>query len=155
MFSDFDTFPFMVGGAPTLITHLHPSAIQIFQLWQVYLDNVNPILKICHAPSLQVRIVGAGTNLARIPGPLEALMFSMYLIAVRSMSDEEVQRTLGESKSAILDRYYQATQQALVNVGFMRSNDLMVLQAFLLCLVSIMNCRYVLIILILITNNSP
>jgi hypothetical protein len=151
MFSDFDTFPFMVGGAATPITHLHPSAIQIFQLWQVYLDNVNPLLKICHAPSLQAQIVEAGVNLAKIPKPLEALMFSMYLIAVKSMTNEEVQNTLGEPKSTILDQYYQASQQSLVNARFMRSNDLMVLQAFLLCLVSMMNCQYVLIFHILIT----
>lgn len=143
MFSDFDNFPFMVGGAPTPITHLHPSAIQIFQLWQMYLDNVNPLLKICHAPSLQAQIVGAGVNLTKIPRPLEALMFSVYLIAVKSMKDEEVQSTLGEPKSTVLDRYYQASQQALVNAGFMRSNELMVLQAFILCLVSMMNYQYV------------
>lgn len=140
MFSDFDTFPFMVGGRPSSITHLHPSAIQIFQIWQVYLDNVNPLLKISHVPTLQVQIVGAGADLAKTPKPLEALMFSIYLIAVKSMTDDEVQRTFGEVKSTVLDQYNRALQQALVNAGFMRSNDLMVLQAFILYLASLAIC---------------
>jgi hypothetical protein len=114
----------------------------MFQLWQVYLHNVNPLLKIFHAPTLQVQIVGAGADLAKLGRPLEALMFSIYLIAVKSMTEEKVQSTLGEPKSTILDRYYRASQQALVNAEFMRSNDLMVLQAFILCLVSITNCQY-------------
>lgn len=135
MFSDVDSFPFMVGGASTPITHIHPSTIQIFQLWQVYLNNVNPLLKIFHAPILQVQVVEAGANLASIAKPLEALMFSIYFIAVESMTEEEVQRMFGEVKPVVLNRYRHASEQALVNAEFMKSNNVMVLQAFLLYLV--------------------
>ncbi|KAJ5637840.1 hypothetical protein N7490_007719 [Penicillium lividum] len=136
-----DGFPFMVGGSKCRITHLHPSSIQIFQLWQVYLNNVNPLLKISHVPTLQNRIVEASTDLAKISKPLEALMFSIYLISVTSMTNDEVQAAFGNSKHALLGLYHAASQQALINATFMRSTDLVTLQAFLLHLLSI--CHFV------------
>jgi hypothetical protein len=132
-----DSFPFGVGGSTTRITHLHPSAIQIFQLWQIYISNVNPLLKISHVPSLQNQIVEAGADLTKCSKPLEALMFSIYLIAVKSLTDEETQATFGEPKDMMLARFSEAVQQALINVGFMRSSELMVLQAYYLYLVSL------------------
>ncbi|KAJ5662482.1 uncharacterized protein N7477_010098 [Penicillium maclennaniae] len=129
-----DAFPFGVGGSPTRITHLHPSAIQIFQLWQVYISNVNSLLKISHISTLQTQIVRASADLSKVSKPLEALMFNIYLIAVKSLTDEETQSTFGEPKEIMLARFNQAAQQALVNVGFMRSNELIVLQAYLLYL---------------------
>ncbi|KAJ5088778.1 hypothetical protein N7456_012394 [Penicillium angulare] len=137
MFENNDGFPFIVGGSPGRITHLHPSPIQIFQLWQVYLNNVNPLLKISHVPTLQNHIVGAGADLPNLSKPLEALMFSIYLISVTSMTKEDVQSTFEKSKDALLAKYHGATQRALVNAGFMRSSDLMTLQAYLLYLLSI------------------
>jgi hypothetical protein len=134
--NDNNAFPFGVGGSPTRITHLHPSAIQIFQLWQIYISNVNPLLKISHVPTLQTQIVGAGADLSKVSKPLEALMFTIYLIALKSLTDEETQATFGESKITMLARFSEASQQALINVGFMRSNELMVLQAYFLYLVS-------------------
>ena len=133
--NDTDSFPFGVGGSSTRITHLHPSPIQIFQLWQIYISNVNPLLKISHVPTLQPQIVEAGADLSKVSKPLEALMFNIYLIAVKSMTDEETQATFGESKVLMLGRFSEASQQALVNASFMRSNELMVLQAYFLHLV--------------------
>ncbi|KJK64293.1 specific transcription factor domain protein [Aspergillus parasiticus SU-1] len=134
MFGDTDGFPFNVCGSPAQITDLHPPAIKVFQLWQVYINNVNPLLKISHVPTLQAQVVEAAADPAKIPKPLEALMFGIYLVAVTSLTDEEVEATFDEGKAVLLSRYHQGTQQALINAGFMRSNELMVLQAYFLYL---------------------
>ncbi|KAL2147789.1 hypothetical protein VTI28DRAFT_5561 [Corynascus sepedonium] len=136
MFENSDGFPFVVGGTVASVTSAHPSPIQIFQLWQFYISNVNPLLKITHTPTLQAQIISASANPAKISKPLEALMFAIYFSAITSLSEEEVQSTFGEDKAILLGRYHNATQQALVNAGFMRSPELMVLQAlflYLLC----------------------
>ncbi|KAH9905119.1 hypothetical protein F4778DRAFT_769865 [Xylariomycetidae sp. FL2044] len=132
MFNNTDAFPFMVGARTESVTNLHPSAIQIFQLWQIYLNNVNPILKLTHTPTLQKRIIDAGANLDKVSKSLEALMFSIYLMAITSISDEEVEATFNEPRPTLLAKYHQGTQQALVNAGFMRTPDLTTLQAYLL-----------------------
>ncbi len=135
MFENNDGFPFVVGGSMANVTNLHPSAIQIFQLWQIYINNVNPLLKLSHIPTLQAQIIGAGANTAKIAKPLEALMFAIYFSAITSMSDEEVHSTFADDKTVLLAKFHGATQQALVNANFMRSTELMVLQPLLLYLV--------------------
>lgn len=137
MFGENDGFPFIVGGGPSSVTDAHPSPIQILQLWQVYISNVNPLLKISHVTTLQGEIIGSCANLAKLPKPLEALMFGIYFIAVTSMKEPEVQAMFGEDRSVLLARYQTASMQSLVNAGFMRSTELMVLQALFLYLVSL------------------
>lgn len=136
MFENSDGFPFIVGGSVISVTSSHPSAIQIFQLWQIYINNVNPLLKLSHVSTLQAQIISAGANTSKIAKPLEALMFAIYFSAITSMTDDEVNATFAEDKAILLGKFHNATQQALVNASFMRSTELMVLQALLLYLVS-------------------
>ncbi|ORY65262.1 fungal-specific transcription factor domain-containing protein [Pseudomassariella vexata] len=137
MFDNSDGFPFVIGNSSQSVTDKHPSAIQIFQLWQLYLNNVNPLLKVTHTPTLQGRIIEASANLEKVTNSLEALMFSIYFMAIISISDSEVQETFNEERPVLLHRYYTACQQALLNAGFMRTPDLTLLQAYLLYLVRI------------------
>ncbi len=137
MFEHQDGFPFVIGGSASKVTELHPPGIQIFQLWQIYLTNVNPLLKVTHTQTLQAQVIEAGTNPSKISRPLEALMFSIYFIAITSMSEDDVQSTFGDEKSRLLSKYHRGAQQALINAGFMCSPDIMVLQAYFLYLVSL------------------
>ncbi|KAH6635561.1 fungal-specific transcription factor domain-containing protein [Chaetomium sp. MPI-SDFR-AT-0129] len=134
MFGNSDGFPFVVGGAPASVTTAHPAGIQMFQLWQIYINNVDPLLKITHTPTLQSQIISASANPAKISKPLEALIFAIYFAAITSLTEEEVQSTFDEDRAILLGRYHNATQQALINAGFMRSPELEVLQAFFLYL---------------------
>lgn len=136
MFDGYDGFPFVIGGSTNSVTDLHPPAVQVFQLWQIYLDNVNPLLKITHTPTLQGQLIEAAANPAKIPKPLEALLFSIYFIALISMTDDEVMETFKEDKKRLTARYHHGSQQALINAGFMRSPDIVVLQALVMYLVS-------------------
>ncbi len=137
MFENSDGFPFVVGGTMATVTNVHPPAIQMFQLWQSYINNVNPLLKVTHTPTLQAQVISASANPAKISKPLEALMFSIYFAAITSLTEDEVQSTFSEDKAILLGKYHNATQQALVNAGFMRSPELTVLQAFFLYLVNL------------------
>jgi len=137
VFPDDSGFPFVVGGSMASVASSHPSPTKIFQLWQKYIDNVEPLLKVIHVLTLQNQIINAMADTARIPRPLEALMFAIYYAAVTSMTDDEVRGYFDEDKTVLLSKYHMATQQALVNAGFLRSTELMVLQALLLYLLCI------------------
>ena len=39
------------------LSTLHPPQAQIFRLWQIYLDNVNCLLKVTHPATLQPQII--------------------------------------------------------------------------------------------------
>lgn len=135
MFDGQDGFPFVIGGSTSSVTNLHPPGVQIFQLWQIYLENVNPLLKVTHTPTIQGALIEAAANPAKIAKPLEALMFSIYFIAIISMTENEVRETFQDDKNRLLSKYHHGTQQALINAGFMRSPDLVVLQAYVMYLV--------------------
>jgi len=114
----------------------HPSPVHIFRLWQTYLDNVDPLVKLFHAPTVQHRILEASSDLANISKGIEALMFGIYALAVTSLADEDCKTMFGEEKSILLSRYRSSAQQALLRAGFLRSSDMVVLQAYVLFLVS-------------------
>jgi hypothetical protein len=119
------------------LSTLHPEPAHLFRLWQVYLDNVNPLLKVTHTPTLQGRIVEAASNLKDTPPTLEALMFGIYCIAVLSLSEEECQAMFKQSKVQLLARYQFGCQQALVNSQFLRTGSrdcLTALYLYLVCL---------------------
>lgn len=115
---------------------LHPSTVQIFRLWQTFLDNVNPIIKIFHAPTVQQQILDATSDLSNVSKPMEALMFGIYATAVTSLSDVECKNMFGEEKTVLRGRYSAGSRQALRNAGVLRTSNLVILQAFVLYLVS-------------------
>ncbi|KAK6064124.1 hypothetical protein SCUP234_13129 [Seiridium cupressi] len=117
------------------LTALHPEPAHIFRLWQVYLDNVNPLLKATHTPTLQRSIIEATGNMSSITPTLEALMFSIYSVAISSLSVDDCQAIFG-SRDELSIRYQFGCQQALANCGFLRTDDRNCLTALYLYLVS-------------------
>ncbi|KAF9887319.1 hypothetical protein FE257_010314 [Aspergillus nanangensis] len=120
-----------------ILTTLHPDPVQIFRLWQIYINNVDPLLKVTHSPSLQGRLVEAACSLETVNPTLEALMFSIYSMAVMSLTPEECQATFAWPKSDLLAMYQYGCQQALLNCSYLRTEDPECLTAFYLSLVSI------------------
>lgn len=92
-------------------------------------------MKIVHQPTLQHSIESIA-NIEHIPRGLEALMFAIYGAAVRSMHDGECQATFGESRSSLQSRYSLGARRSLTRSRFMGSSDIMVVQAFVIYLVS-------------------
>lgn len=115
---------------------LHPTVPQVFGLWQTCIDNVDPLIKLFRAPLVQQMILEAVDDLDNIPKSTEALMFAIYLSSANSMNEQDCQKMMGESKAALLAKFSSATQQALINADFLKSTNLVVLQALTLYLVS-------------------
>ncbi|KAF7593759.1 hypothetical protein BBP40_010935 [Aspergillus hancockii] len=119
------------------LSTLHPEQVQIFRLWQIYLENVDPLLKVTHTPTLQSRIINAASNMTNISPTLEALMFSIYCIAILSLTEHECVSLFGSSREDLLKGYRFGCQQALTNSEFLRSNDRDCLTALLFYLISV------------------
>lgn len=115
---------------------IHPEPVHIFRMWQTYLDNVDPLLKVTHTPSLQPRIIEATSNVTSIDPTMEALMFGIYCTSVLSFEADKCQAVFGLPKEELLAKYQFGCQQALLNAGFLRSDDRESLTALFLFLVS-------------------
>ncbi|KAB8266040.1 fungal-specific transcription factor domain-containing protein [Aspergillus pseudonomiae] len=130
---------FLFGSCSTNvdISTLHPDQVQIFRLWQVYLDNVNPLLKVTHTPTLQPRIIDAAGDVANISPTLEALMFSIYCVSIMSLGEDECRAIFRTPREDLLKKYQFACQQALLKCGVFRTSSVECLAALYLYLVSV------------------
>jgi hypothetical protein len=138
LFGDNDHLLFGSPNTNVDLSTLHPEPVQIFRLWQIYLDNVNPLFKVTHTPSQQGSIIEAASNITNISPTLEALMFSIYCMAILSLSVDDCQTIFGSSRKDLLTKFQFGCQQALLNCSFLRSGDRNCLTALYLYLVSLL-----------------
>ncbi|PQE09943.1 fungal specific transcription factor domain-containing protein [Rutstroemia sp. NJR-2017a BVV2] len=126
----------LLGHSYMNLNSFHPQPVTIFRLWQLFLTNVNPLVKLFHAPSVQEMILEATSDMNNIPKPTEALMFVIYLLAIGSLKDDECEGMFNEPRAVLISRYSHAAQQALINAKFLKSLNLTSLQAFVLFLLA-------------------
>jgi hypothetical protein len=116
---------------------LHPNPKHVFKLWQMFVDNVNPLIKIIHAPTLQEKILEAAWSPESTAKPLEAIMLAVYALAVASMKPASCVDLLGEDKQVLVNRYRIGALRALSGSDLLSTRDMEVLQALTLSLVSL------------------
>ncbi|KAL9600273.1 MAG: hypothetical protein Q9219_003318 [cf. Caloplaca sp. 3 TL-2023] len=117
------------------LKNLHPSAINIFRLWQTYLNCVYPVSMIFHAPTVQQQILDASADLENVSDSMEALMFAIYYAAVVALPADECEAMFGLSQQVVVNQFMLATQQALNAAKLLKTLDIMVLQALVILLV--------------------
>ncbi|KAI6887948.1 hypothetical protein KC360_g358 [Hortaea werneckii] len=115
---------------------VQPSAAQVIQLWQAYLSNVDPIMKVFHAPSVQQMVLGQIGKASMEPSG-QALMSSIYLVTTVSLTEEECQTTLQETRAELISKFRMAAEDALSAAGFVTTSDIVVLRAFVLYLAAL------------------
>jgi hypothetical protein len=89
---------------PINVTQMHPSIPQIWLLWHAYLENVDPLYKIFHAPSCQVELLRVVQNLQAINADVETLLFAVYFAAIGSLTYEDCMHKFKEEKLVLLKR---------------------------------------------------
>jgi hypothetical protein len=138
MTPDDNTDMLLGGDSPEVqLTDLWPAPAQILPLWQVYLDRVNPLTKIIHVPSVQPYMAAVITDSKTLPKNVEALLFSIFVMAVVAMTPDECKGLLGIAREEALQRYSSGVRLTLVRVGFLRSHDMIILQALVIYLISL------------------
>ncbi|KXJ96259.1 fungal-specific transcription factor domain-domain-containing protein [Microdochium bolleyi] len=117
------------------LSKLHPPQTQIPFIWQVYVDNVDPLIKVLHVPTMSKTIRALRNHMEDLSPGMEALLFSIYYAAVTSMEPSEVVSSLGAEKSTLTDQYRFACEQALAKADFLTTTEIVVAQAFAIFLV--------------------
>ncbi|KAK3685118.1 fungal-specific transcription factor domain-containing protein [Podospora appendiculata] len=116
---------------------LWPEPGQLFRLWQIYLDRVNPLTKIIHVPTLQPYLAEAINGPQNIPKGVEALLFSVFTMAVVALSAGESQALFGYSRDEALARFSNGVRLSLMRSSFLKSHDLTTLQALVIYVISL------------------
>lgn len=107
-------------------------------LVDIFLRQVDPILKVLHRPSLCAYLLEGKPYLDYAPEhPVPAALASaVFYMASSSLAEDQCLALLAERKETVLARYNDETMTALARVDFLVTNHLTVLQAFVLSLVS-------------------
>lgn len=116
------------------MSRLHPSPSQIFIIWEIFKENVDPVLKIVHAPTVKNVIMKAAVSASSLSKASEALFYAICFAAVVSMSEDQCKQLLSDEKSRLMQRYRFAVEQGLARAQFLNSSNLVVLQAFIMFL---------------------
>ena len=69
---------------------LHPLPSQMLFLWQVYIENVDPFMKVLHVPTMTKVIRELRGNHYSLSPSMQALVLVISLAAIMSLEDEEV-----------------------------------------------------------------
>ncbi|GAO13722.1 hypothetical protein UVI_02018210 [Ustilaginoidea virens] len=98
----------------------HPLPSHGTFLWSVYQENVEPLVKLMHVPSVDLTLCNARRNCGKLTPGDEALVFTIYFAAITSLEPDD---------------YRFAVEQSLAKANFLDTTDLAVLQAFTLFLI--------------------
>ncbi|PWY94983.1 hypothetical protein BO94DRAFT_507818 [Aspergillus sclerotioniger CBS 115572] len=112
------------------------------QLLQIYLSQVDPIVKIIHGPSLRAHLLEGKCYLNYgpwHPAPA-ALASAVYYAASCTLSPETCLSSFGTDKASLISKYQNESRYALERVDYVLTEDLTVLQAFVISLIA-MRCH--------------
>ena len=90
--SNHQSFIMGYNSSDVNIKSLHPLPSQIPFYWQTFLENVHPLVKILHAPTMAKTIKEVQNNLDSLSKSTEALMFAIYFATITSMNGNEVRQ---------------------------------------------------------------
>lgn len=119
------------------LSGLYPAPSEAMKLWQLYLRNIDPILKIVHGPSTTTLLESLLPDMSSVPKETESLLFAIYHFAITTLTEHEREEMYGHSWHEVQRKYHDALRQSLLNRSFYRTTSLLVLQAYTLLLVSV------------------
>ncbi len=116
----------------------HPTHLQVYTIYSLFMTNVEPMVKILHGPSLRRYLIEEKEVLDCSPGPKgwNALKFAIYYTTTTSLTPDECLQRLGEEKAVLLPRFRSGTELALARADFVNTEEMSTLQALVLYLVS-------------------
>ncbi|KAH8878606.1 hypothetical protein GQ53DRAFT_707023 [Thozetella sp. PMI_491] len=111
-----------------------PSTWQCMQLWQAFLQNVDPSVRVLHIPSSQVTLFTAIGQKDSWAPEVSCLLNSIFFSAAISLTPEEIQGMLKRDKAVALAQFKLGLERSLVQANFFEKPTLMVLEAVVLFL---------------------
>ncbi|KAM0352554.1 hypothetical protein ACHAPU_002224 [Fusarium lateritium] len=139
-----------VDGSPSPLSHLgfvfgsaefakaldglNPMPSQMLFIWQAYVENVDPFIKVLHVPTVEKIVRELKGNFSSCGTNVEPLLFAISLAAITSMDEETVSFNFNTPKAQLLQRYQFGTEQALARANFLSTKDITVLQALVIYL---------------------
>ncbi|OHF00680.1 C6 zinc finger protein [Colletotrichum orchidophilum] len=111
--------------------------VEVLRLWQIFLERVNPMIKVVHVPSLEPLVFEAATDRFNLSPDLEALLCSINVVAIMALSEAESTQMLNVEKPKALRNSMFTLKKAMSKVDILRKYNMTTLQCLVLYLVSL------------------
>ncbi|KAL6230829.1 hypothetical protein BDW75DRAFT_244461 [Aspergillus navahoensis] len=122
--------------APVDLDLYRPAPQTIAASWQKYLEIVDPLLKIFHAPTVQRLVMQAIQGRDNLHLASECLLFAIYYATAAAVTPSVCKSELGKDKICLLRRYRTAIENILSRLNLLNTTDMTVLQAFTIYLIT-------------------
>ncbi|KAL4968448.1 Zn(II)2Cys6 transcription factor [Aspergillus stella-maris] len=126
----------IINGDTRNLLNQHPTVEEAAKLWTAYVQNVEPLCKILHVPTVAQMIDVNSKQPAAASKVDECLMFVIYYFAVFSMSETDCLREFNIPRNSLMTKYQAALCQALINASWLKTTEMPVLQAYTLFLIA-------------------
>ena len=138
--TDFDLFicpPGAIYVMPGAMTEPSPHMQQV--LFTAFIENVDPMFKVFHVPTLRRLFEEGKPYLGQdaSSSSCQALKAVAWYAAVNTMTDDECETRLGQGRTDLIQRYRRTADVRIAQVDVVNTNDLTTLQAFVAYLVSV------------------
>lgn len=133
--SQHQSFIFGYSSTSVDMAKLHPPERQARDFYEVYKENVDPLVKVLHIPSFEPTFLKAVAEPSKVSKGLEALLFAIYYGAVTSTTPEDCLSRWGEDRNTLLSRYRVGLEQGLARANFLYCDEIVILQAFVVFLI--------------------
>lgn len=122
-----------VFGPHTEIVHV---SSRIFaDLWDIYVQNVDPVMKILHIPTAQPHLLDAAKNSQPASDTTMALLYAVCFAATATISKEEALAQFGHDRLSLLRHFMYRMDQSLMKAKFLIYPDLQTIQSLVIYLV--------------------
>ncbi|KAI1271878.1 hypothetical protein F5Y07DRAFT_381628, partial [Xylaria sp. FL0933] len=118
---------------------LHPSLTQAIALYAAFTENVAPLVRIFHMPTLTRIYWDAIASLDSLDKVTETLIFAIHYSTVVSLTPEACLNILSETRDSALEKFRFAVEQALARANLLNTQSMTMLQAAVLFLSALPN----------------
>ncbi|KAK7940740.1 uncharacterized protein PG986_013127 [Apiospora aurea] len=108
---------------------LHPLLAQAVALFRVFTENVAPMVRIFHLPTLSRDYWDALASLDSVSKETEAVLFTVYYTAAISLSPQKCMEILGIPREQALTQFRFAVEQSLARANLLNTQSMTLLQA--------------------------
>lgn len=118
---------------------LRPVPAVCKKLCQAYLQRVDPIIRVFHRPSLMDFLLGGGSylNYHDTDPILDVLRSAVFVVAIVSLTEEQCHFMFDADKKSLIATYRLACEVALDRAGLITTEDITVLQSFVLYIIAV------------------
>ncbi|KAM3502421.1 hypothetical protein MY11210_009072 [Beauveria gryllotalpidicola] len=110
----------------------HPATHCLYALRDMYVDRIDPLMKIMHIPTFWALVRQAAERKEEVSKPIEAVVFCFYFGTISVMEEKDCEKLFKEDKKTVFAKYRAIARYTLKRAGLLSTSSPMTLRAFCL-----------------------